>query len=246
MRVGSYSGEGLDTFGDQRWTVKINIHTSCGGWLVKMSVPHCFDSLIGAKPKHPWVGLLSQAPHPVDEVAPPSQIPGLNLTQLNEIGTFRPNPHQFLDRWSTRACRARALQNWVVCHKIQIPKHRPSSLKHRHKLSNVIPFIPTPINRCENMLANVPGLIEQPSSHPTWHWSLINQPPQEVWILIFTVHLWSPKVSSPSPLYESTLFRSVFISPDEDLLFEVETSWVNFFASFSADNQSNSYVSHVS
>ena len=119
----------------------------------KMSVPHCFDSLIGAKPKHPWVGLLSQAPHPVDEVAPPSQIPGLNLTQLNEIGTFRPNPHQFLDRWSTRACRARALQNWVVCHKIQIPKHRPSSLKHRHKLSNVIPFIPTPINRCENMLA---------------------------------------------------------------------------------------------
>ena len=36
---------------------------------------------------------------------------------------------------------------------------------------------------------------------------------------------------------------SVFISPDEDLLFEVETSWVNFFASFNADNQSNSYVS---
>ena len=45
----------------------------------KMSIPHCFDPLIGAKPKHPWVGALSQAaPHPVDEIAPPSQIPGLN------------------------------------------------------------------------------------------------------------------------------------------------------------------------
>ena len=63
-----------------------------------MSIPHCFDPLIGAKPKHPQVGLLSQVPHPVDEVAPLSQIPGLNLIQLNEIGTFRPNPHQFLDR----------------------------------------------------------------------------------------------------------------------------------------------------
>ena len=77
----------------------------------KMSTPHCFDHLIGAKPKHPRVGLLSQAPHPVDEVAPPSQIPGLNLTQFNEIGTFRPNPHQFLPRQSTRACRAKALHN---------------------------------------------------------------------------------------------------------------------------------------
>ena len=85
----------------------------------KMSIPHCFDPLIGAKPKHPCVGLLSQSPPSVDEVAPPSQIPGLNLTQLNEIGTFRPNPHQFLDRRSTRACRAKALQNWVGCLKIQ-------------------------------------------------------------------------------------------------------------------------------
>ena len=29
-----YSGEGLDIFGDQRWTVKINIHTSNGSWLI--------------------------------------------------------------------------------------------------------------------------------------------------------------------------------------------------------------------
>ena len=30
------------------------------------------------------------------------------------------------------------------------------------------------------------------------------------------------------------------------LLFEVETSLINFFVSFNADDQSNSYVSHVS
>ena len=58
----------------------------------KMSIPHCFDPLIGAKPKHPQVGALSQTPpHPVDEIAPPSQIPGLNLTQFNNIGAFRLN-----------------------------------------------------------------------------------------------------------------------------------------------------------
>ena len=50
-----------------------------------MSIPHCFDHLLGAKPKHPQVGALA-APHPVDEIAPPSQIPGLNLTQFNNIG----------------------------------------------------------------------------------------------------------------------------------------------------------------
>ena len=77
----------------------------------KMSIPHCLDLLIGAKPKHPCVGILSQSPPCVDKVAPPSQIPGLNLTQFNEIGSFRPNPHQFLDRHSTRACRIKALQN---------------------------------------------------------------------------------------------------------------------------------------
>ena len=54
--------------------------------LLRMSIPHCFDPLIGAKPKHPQVGALSQtAPQPVDEIAPLSQIPGLNLTQFNNI-----------------------------------------------------------------------------------------------------------------------------------------------------------------
>ena len=57
----------------------------------KMSIPQCFDNLLGAKPKHPRIGELSAAPLPVEEVAPPLQIPGLNLTQFNNIGNFRPN-----------------------------------------------------------------------------------------------------------------------------------------------------------
>ena len=42
----------------------------------KIFIPHCFDHLIGAKPKHLWVGLLSQPQESVEEVAPSSQIPG--------------------------------------------------------------------------------------------------------------------------------------------------------------------------
>ena len=78
----------------------------------KMSIPHCFDHLLGAKPKHPRVGAFAQAdPQPLDDIAPPSQIPGLNLTQFNNIGSFRPNMAQHIPRPSTRACRARNLFN---------------------------------------------------------------------------------------------------------------------------------------
>ena len=81
-----------------------------------MSIPHCFDPLIRAKPKHPHVGILSQYMSqymaPMDEVAPPSlKIPGLNLTQFHNIGTFRPNVAQHVPRHSTRACRAKNLFN---------------------------------------------------------------------------------------------------------------------------------------
>ena len=69
------------------WRLDPNLNRNIG----KMSIPHCFEHLIGAKPKHPWVDLLSQTQDSVNENAPPSQIPGLNLTQFNHIGTFRPN-----------------------------------------------------------------------------------------------------------------------------------------------------------
>ena len=84
----------------------------------KMSIPHCFDNLLGAKPKHPRVGELSVAPS-VEEVAPLTQIPGINLTQFNNIGNFRPNVAIHIPRHSTRACRARNLFNWAInwrCH----------------------------------------------------------------------------------------------------------------------------------
>ena len=52
-----------------------------------------------------------QPPLPVEEVAPPPQIPGLNLTQFNNIGNFRPNMAIHIPRRSTRACRAKNLFN---------------------------------------------------------------------------------------------------------------------------------------
>ena len=76
-----------------------------------MSIPHCFEPLLRVKPKHPQVDLLSQAQESVDEVAPPSQIPGLNLTQFNNIGTFRPNLLNKIPKCSYRACRAKNLLN---------------------------------------------------------------------------------------------------------------------------------------
>ena len=77
----------------------------------KMSIPHCFDPLLGVKPKCPRVDLLSQAQEPVDDVAPPSQIPGLSLTQCNEIGSFRSNLLNKIPKHSNRACRAKHLLN---------------------------------------------------------------------------------------------------------------------------------------
>ena len=97
------------------WEAKEAIHIrrldpSLNRNIGKMSIPHCFDHLLGAKPKHPCVGALV-APQSVDEIAPPSQIPGLKLTQFNNIGNFRPNVAQHIPRPSTRACRARNLFN---------------------------------------------------------------------------------------------------------------------------------------
>ena len=96
----------------------------------KISIPHSFDPLLGGKLKHPRVGVLLQvAPQSVDETVPLSQIPGLNLTQFNNIGNFRPNVAQHIPKPSTGACRARNLFN---CSSIELFAtkilHRPSSL----------------------------------------------------------------------------------------------------------------------
>ena len=104
----------------------------------KMSIPHCFNHLLGAKPKHPQVGALA-APQSVDEIAPPSQIPGLNLTQFNNIGNFRPNVAQHIPRPSTRACRARHLFNWSIN---WVATLQVKLFNNWHELSNVIPSSP--------------------------------------------------------------------------------------------------------
>ena len=127
------------------WEAKEAIHIrrldpSLNRNIGKMSIPHCFDHLLGAKPKHPQVRALV-APQSVDEIAPQSQIPGLNLTQFNNIGNFRLNVAQHIPRPSTRACRARNLFNWSS---IELP---PKSIQAKlfntwHELSNVIPSSP--------------------------------------------------------------------------------------------------------
>ena len=89
------------------WRLDPNLNRNIG----KMSIPNCFDPLLGLKPKHPWVNLLSQAQESVDEVAQLSQIPGLNLTQFNEIGSFRSNLLNKIPKHSNRACRAKNLLN---------------------------------------------------------------------------------------------------------------------------------------
>ena len=54
--------------------------------------------------------------------------------------------------------------------------------------------------------------------------------------------LWSIGVKIQISLYISPSSGLFFISPDEDLLFEVETSRVNFLVSFNSDDQRNTDV----
>ena len=193
-----------------------------------MSIPHCFDNLLGAKPKHPRVGELSATPLPVEEVAPPPQIPGLNLTQFNNIGNFRPNVAIHIPRCSTRACRAKNLFNWSInwrCHNIKASSLTPD-------MNWVVSFLQIPpnnlfhtFNRCQNLIATV--------LHTPQTLSKITEPPAKgVKInlhssssLIHKCQNYFPYIYHPS----SGLF---FISPDEDLLFEVETSWAKLLSKF--------------
>ena len=65
----------------------------------------------------------------------------------------------------------------------------------------------------------------------------------KVWELIITAQFFDPWVSKfKISLYISPSSGLFFISPDEDLLFEVETSRVNFLVSFNSDDQRNTDV----
>ena len=119
-----------------------------------MSIPHCFDHLISVKPKHPQVGLLSQVQDSVDEVAPPLKIPGLNLTQFNQIGTFRQNI-QNIYKHSTQTCRTKknySIRVSTLAKNYSYTKNnRPALLSS--DMNYVVSFLhlQTPHNRRENV-----------------------------------------------------------------------------------------------
>ena len=89
--------------------------------------------------------------------------------------------------------------------------------------------------RCQNLIAKVLH-----TSHPL---SKITEPPVKgVRINYHSSVLWSIGVKIQISLYISPSSGLFFISPDEDLLFEVETSRVNFLVSFNSDDQRNTDV----
>ena len=107
-----------------------------------------------------WIATLSVAPPPVEEVAPLSQIPGLNLTQFNNIGNFGPNVAIHIPRHSTRACRAKNLFNWFInwrCHNIH--KIKASSLTPDMNwvmsFLQIFPQTNLHVHRCQNLIATV-------------------------------------------------------------------------------------------
>ena len=155
------------------------------------------------------MGALAQvAPQPVDEIAPPSQIPGLNLTQFNNIGNFRPNVAQHIPRPSTRACRTRNLFNWSSDQLSCLPPQKSIQTKlfsTWHELSSVIPSSP---HECDKHLHMCWSLIAT-ALHTMWHWSKITELPKKVWRLLFVGQtLWSKIGVKFFPLYISTLFWS--------------------------------------
>ena len=87
-------------------------------------------------------------------------------------------------------------------------------------------------------------LIAKVTSHLHWHWSQINQPPKEAWILKFTVHLVICKCQNyvlykyqPSSGQSSSLLMKTSC-------LRLKLVELNFFASFTTDNQSTFNISN--
>ena len=170
---------------------------------------------------------------------------GLNLTQFNNIGTFRPDVAQHIPRPSTRhagleICSIDPHINWCC-----LP-HKSNTDQALYHLTwiEVMSFLHLlgvwqNIDTCWSLIAT--------ALHTIWHWSKITELPEKVWRLTFhsSTSLIIIGVKSFS-LYIPTLFCLSSSLLMKDLLFEVETSWVNFFASFNADNQRKICIYNIS
>ena len=110
---------------------------------------------------------------------------------------------------------------------------RTFAIKFWHQVSELLQS--SSDTRCQNLIAKVLH-----TSHPL---SKITEPPAKgVRINYHSSVLWSMGVKIQISLYISPSSGLFFISPDEDLLFEVETSRVNFLVSFNSDDQRNTDV----
>ena len=206
----------------------------------KMSIPQCFDNLLGAKPKHPRVGELSAAPLPVEEVAPPHQIPGLNLTQFNNIGTFRPNVAIHIPRRSTRACRAKNLFNWSINWR----RHNIKASSLTPDMNWVVSFLQVPpkhfhtFNRCQNLIATV--------LHTLQTLSKINEPPAKgvktnlhsSSSLIHKCQNYFPYIYHPLQVFSSSLLMKTSC-------LRLKLVELNFLVSFNTDDQSKTDVANT-
>ena len=201
-----------------------------------MSIPHYFDNLLGAKPKHPRVGELSVAPLPVEEVAPPSQIPSLNLTQFNNIGNFRPNVAIHIPRRSTRACRAKNLFNWLInwrhhnIHKIKASSLTPD-MNWVMSFLQIFPQTNLHVHKVSELNCNS-------SPHPVTlvkdHWTAC----QGVKINFHSSVLWSisVKIIFPYIYHPLQVFSSSLLMKTSCLRLKLVE--LNFLVSFNTDDQS--------
>ena len=130
--------------------------------------------------------------------------------------------------------------NWVVCHiKFQT---KPSSLSPNANWVVSFLHLHTPHNKCGNTFTGL-GLIATAFHTPHWHWSQINQLPTKAWRLTFDQN----KCQVPLfPINTNPLLVFLHLSWWRPLVWGWKLVELNFFASFSADDQRKTYVSNVS
>ena len=132
------------------------------------------------------------------------------IDQLNTTCSIEHNLFNWSINWRHHNIKASSLtpdMNWVVSF-LQVPP------KQFHTF-----------NRCQNLIATV--------LHTPQTLSKITEPPAKgVNINLHSSSSLIHKCQNYFPLYISPSSGLFFISPDEDLLFEVETSWVKLLSKF--------------